>query len=356
MGIAIITGHLGVVGSSVSKILKEKTNLTIVGIDCDLRSKLFSEVEPLNESKWSQREKEIGVDISHNIDIRDQKSVENIFNKLISIDKIELIIHCAAQPSHDWAKSNVLMDFDINARGTIVLCEAMRKFANDSILIFLSTNKVYGDNPNKLPLNEEEHRYELDPKNKFYNGIDETMSIDNCLHSYFGVSKVAADLYVQEYAKNAGLKTIVLRGGCLTGGRHRGAKLHGFLSFLIRTAIEQKNYEIIGYKGKQVRDNLHADDIGALICQIYKNKKLIDISEYNVFNLGGGRKNSVSILEVINILKENFGVKLKYTLEDNPRTGDHIWYITSNKKLNQKFNWEPKITINAIIEDIIKTL
>ena len=163
----------------------------------------------------------------------------------------------------------------------------IKKYAPNSLFIFLSTNKVYGDNPNRLKLLELEERYELSKDHKYYSGIDESMSIDNCLHSYFGVSKVSADLYVQEYSKNAGLKTIVLRGGCLTGGRHRGAKLHGFLSYLIKTAIEGGIYEIIGYKGKQVRDNLHADDIGKLIVLIYNSRNKIDSNEYNVFNLGG---------------------------------------------------------------------
>ena len=354
MGIAIITGHLGVVGSSIAKFLRAETNLTIVGIDCDLRSKLFAEVEPLDRKSWANKEKDIGIDFSFNIDIRNQEEVDKVFKKLLEKDKIELIIHCAAQPSHDWAKSNVLVDFDINARATIILCEAMNNYARESILVFLSTNKVYGDNPNKLPLKELEKRFELSDHHHFYNGINESMSIDNCLHSYFGVSKVAADLYVQEYAKNAGLKTIVLRGGCLTGGRHRGAKLHGFLSYLIKSASRKETYEIIGHKGKQVRDNLHADDIGRLVLKIFKSKKKIKVDEYNVFNLGGGRNNAVSILEVFDILRRDFDVKVDYTINDNARTGDHIWYITSNDKLRQKFDWEPTISISEIIEDIVR--
>ena len=230
MGIAVITGHLGLVGSSVANILKKKSDLTIIGIDCDLRSKLFEEVEPLDIESWSIKESEIGIDRTFNIDIRNETDIFNVFREISQEDKVELIIHCAAQPSHDWAKNNVLVDFDINARSTIILCEAMNNYAKESIFVFLSTNKVYGDNPNKLPLKELESRFELSDQHHFYSGINESMSIDNCLHSYFGVSKVAADLYVQEYAKNAGLKTVVLRGGCLTGGRHRGAKLHGFLS------------------------------------------------------------------------------------------------------------------------------
>ena len=354
MGIAIITGHLGVVGSSIAKVLKSETNLTIVGIDCDLRSKLFEEVEPLDRKSWTDKEKDIGIDFSFNIDIRDQEEVDKVFKKLVEKDKIELIIHCAAQPSHDWAKNNVLVDFDINARATIILCEAMNNYAKESILVFLSTNKVYGDNPNKLPLKELEKDSSYRMIISFFSGINESMSIDNCLHSYFGVSKVAADLYVQEYAKNAGLKTIVLRGGCLTGGRHRGAKLHGFLSYLIKSACRKETYEIIGHKGKQVRDNLHADDIGRLVLKIYKSKKTIKVDEYNVFNMGGGRDNSVSILEVFDILRKDFDVKVDYTISDNARTGDHIWYITSNDKLRQKFDWVPTISISEIIEDIVR--
>lgn len=354
MGFAIITGHLGVVGSSVSKILKQNTGLKIAGIDCDLRSQLFDEVKPLEKDKWKNKEKEIGIDLSFNIDIRDGKEVESVFKNISEKDDIELIIHCAAQPSHDWAKSNVLMDFDINARATIILCESVKKYAPNSLFIFLSTNKVYGDNPNKLNLLELEERYELSKDHKYYSGIDESMSIDNCLHSYFGVSKVSADLYVQEYSKNAGLKTIVLRGGCLTGGRHRGAKLHGFLSYLIKTAIEGGTYEIIGYKGKQVRDNLHADDIGKLIVLIYNLRDEIDSNEYNVFNLGGGRENSVSILEMVRILKEDFDLTLNYNISEKPRTGDHQWYITSYGKIKNKFDWTPSISIYDIIEDILK--
>lgn len=353
MGFAIITGHLGVVGSSVAKILKEHTELKIAGIDCDLRSQLFDEVEPLDKTKWKVKEKEIGIDLSFNIDIRDGKEVDNIFKEISVKDDIDLIIHCAAQPSHDWAKSNVIMDFDINARATIIICEAVKKYASNSLLIFLSTNKVYGNNPNKLPFIEFEERYELPQNHKYFLGIDESMSIDNCLHSYFGVSKVSADLYVQEYAKNAGLKTIVLRGGCLTGGRHRGAKLHGFLSYLIKTAIEGDIYEIIGYKGKQVRDNLHADDIGKLIISIYKSINQINSNENNVFNLGGGRENSVSILEIVRILKQDFSINLNYNVTETPRTGDHQWYITSYAKIKDKFNWMPSISVHEIIEDIL---
>lgn len=355
MGIAIITGHLGLVGSSVANILKQKSNLTIIGIDCDLRSKLFEEVEPLDSNSWTTKEREIGIDKTFNIDIRNEKDVFNVFEEIIKEDKVEIIIHCAAQPSHDWAKNNVLVDFDINARGTIILCEAMKNYAKDSLFIFLSTNKVYGDNPNKLPLIEYENRYEIDNDHVFFDGINETMPIDNCLHSYFGVSKVAADLYVQEYSKNAGLKTIVLRGGCLTGGRHRGAKLHGFLSYLINTALKKETYEIIGYKGKQVRDNLHGDDIGELIYLIFKNKSKINIYDNNVFNLGGGRKNSISILEIVKKLKDEFDLKLNYSLNEKERIGDHIWYITSNKKLKEKFGWEPNISISGIIKDIISS-
>ena len=354
MGIAIITGHLGVVGSSIAKVLKSKTNLTIVGIDCDLRSKLFEEVEPLDSKSWADKEKDIGIDFSFNIDIRNREDVDKVFKKLVEKEKIELIVHCAAQPSHDWAKNNVLVDFDINARATIILCETMNNYAKDSILVFLSTNKVYGDNPNKLPLKELEKRFELSDHHHFYTGIDESMSIDNCLHSYFGVSKVAADLYVQEYAKNAGLKTIVLRGGCLTGGRHRGAKLHGFLSYLIKSSCRKETYEVIGHQGKQVRDNLHADDIGRLVLKIFKSKQKIKVDEYNVFNMGGGRDNAVSILEVFDILRKDFDVQVDYTINDNARTGDHIWYITSNEKLRQKFDWVPKISISEIIEDIVR--
>ncbi|KZR70252.1 CDP-paratose 2-epimerase [Prochlorococcus marinus str. MIT 1313] len=350
---AIVTGSLGLVGSYVSQILSEQS-FYVIGIDCDVRAQLFPDVSFLTHQQINQLNQLSGVDEHHSIDIRDQSSIDTLISQKISDGSLEIIIHCAAQPSHDWASSSPLTDLNINLLGTVYILETLRKFNYSGLFVHLSTNKVYGDIPNSLPLDELDSRYDLNNTHPFYMGIDTSMSIDNSTHSLFGCSKASADLYVQEYSRYFGLKALILRGGCLTGSRHRGAMLHGFLSYLVKTAINKDEYNILGYKGKQVRDNLHAKDIGHLVTSFFLNKANIPSDKYPIIaNLGGGRDNSVSILETIDILSSSFGLKFPYKFVDEPRIGDHQWYISDFSNLSQLFGWKPSLTIHGILEDII---
>ena len=353
MQTAIITGSLGLVGSHVAQVLSQ-LGFRIVGIDCDVRSTLFSDVTPLTQSDINLLNNDSCIDTHYSVDIRNFADLSSVLDKEISGYDVSLIVHCAAQPSHDWASSDPLVDLNINLIGTINLLESLRSYGYQGLFFFLSTNKVYGDTPNKLPLLEELTRYELPLDHVYRDGIDTSMSIDNSLHSLFGCSKASADLYVQEYSRYFGMKCIVLRGGCLTGSRHRGAKLHGFLSYLIKTAVAHNSYTIFGYKGKQVRDNLHATDIGVLISKIYEKTFSTSPPVFPIVaNLGGGRTNSVSVLEVIDILDDSFGLKLDYDISTDARIGDHKWYITNNSTLTENFDWMPSHSIHSIIDDII---
>jgi CDP-paratose 2-epimerase len=353
MSTAIVTGHFGLVGSYVSESLA-KAGYSVIGIDCDIRPKLFHDVSPLSHDDIRFRNDLAGVSAWHNIDIRSTHDLIKLINNISEKNDLKIVVHCAAQPSHDWAARDPIMDMEINVKGTLSVCEALRLIGSDALLVHLSTNKVYGDLPNFLPLMEDEFRYELIPSHVFYHGIDESMSIDQSKHSLFGCSKAAADLYVQEYSRYFGLKALVLRAGCLTGGRHRGAKLHGFLNYLVKSAVRRDIYEVIGYKGKQVRDNLHASDIGSLV--VMAARLIDDGNKFSfplVANLGGGRANSVSILESAILLHEKFGLDLLAKYTDLPRSGDHQWYISDNKLLKQTFGWEPTTTLCDIFEEIL---
>jgi CDP-paratose 2-epimerase len=350
---AIVTGHFGLVGSYVSESLAN-AGYNVIGIDCDIRPKLFADVSPLSHDDIRFRNDLAGVTTWHNIDIRSTSDVIKIISDISEKSDLKIVVHCAAQPSHDWAARDPMMDMEINVKGTLSICEALRLLGSKALLVHLSTNKVYGDLPNYLPLVENEFRYELIPSHKYYDGIDPSMSIDQSKHSLFGCSKAAADLYVQEYSRYFGLNALVLRAGCLTGGRHRGAKLHGFLNYLVKSAVQRNVYEIIGYKGKQVRDNLHARDIGALVV---KAASLIEDGNNFVFplvaNLGGGRSNSISILESAILLQKNFDLELLTEYNDSPRLGDHQWYISDNQLLKQTFSWEPTTTLCEIFDEIL---
>ena len=283
-----------------------------------------------------------------NVDIRNYQSLEKIFK--IYKKNISLIIHCAAQPSHDYGKNFPKIDFDVNASGTLNLLELTKKFCPKSPFIFMSTNKVYGDNPNKLKIIEKKNRYELSKSNKFFKGIDESMSVDDCTHSFFGVSKTYADLIVQEYGKNVGLKTVCFRAGCITGPNHSGAKLHGFLSYLIKKTLSHKKYTIIGYKGKQVRDNLHSYDLINCFWEFYKKPK-----RGAVYNIGGGRFSNCSIIEAIEEIEKLANIKIKKKIIKQNRVGDHVWYITNNKKFKKDYpGWKQKYTTKKIIEELIR--
>jgi len=345
MSIVIITGANGLVGSEAVSFFSKK-KYTVVGIDNNLRKFFFGED---GSTSWIKRKiiKENKNYIHHNIDIRNSQALDKLFKRYKN--NISLIIHCAAQPSHDYGKNYPKIDFNVNATGTLNLLELTKKYCPNSPFIFMSTNKVYGDNPNKLKILEKRTRYELSKKNKFYNGVNEKLSVDDCTHSFFGVSKIYADLIVQEYGRNVGLKTVCFRAGCITGPNHSGAKLHGFLSYLVKQSLLKKEYTILGYKGKQVRDNLHSFDLINCFWEYFKKPK-----RGMVYNIGGGRFSNCSILEAISEIEYIAKIKIKRKFIKQNRIGDHIWYITDNKKFKKDYpNWKQKYNTKKIIKELI---
>ncbi len=345
MSIVIITGANGLVGSEAVSFFSKK-KYKVIGIDNNLRKFFFGED---GSTSWLKKKiiKENKNYLHFNIDIRNSQALEKIFRKYKK--DISLIIHCAAQPSHDYGKNYPKIDFNVNATGTLNLLELTKNFCPNSPFIFMSTNKVYGDNPNKLKLFEKKTRYELLKRDNFYNGINEKLSIDCCTHSFFGVSKTYADLIVQEYGKNVGLKTVCFRAGCITGPNHSGAKLHGFLSYLIKQSLTKKEYTVLGYKGKQVRDNLHSFDLINCFWEYFKKPK-----KGEVYNIGGGRFSNCSILEAISEIENIKKIKIKRKFIKQNRVGDHIWYITDNKKFKKDYpNWKQKYNTKKIIKELI---
>jgi len=347
MSVALITGSAGLVGSEAVKFFCDK-GFDVVGIDNNLRKFFFGKD---GSTSWVKKKlkRDYKNFYNYNTDIRNFNSLEKIFRKYSK--KISLIIHCAAQPSHDYGKNYPTIDFNVNATGTLNLLELTKKFCPESCFIFMSTNKVYGDNPNNLELYETKSRFELKKKNKYYKGINEGFSIDNCIHSFFGVSKTYADLIVQEYGRNVGLKTVSFRGGCITGPNHSGAKLHGFLSYLIKSCILEKKYTLIGYNGKQVRDNLHSNDLINCFWEYYKKP-----SRGEIYNIGGGRYSNCSILEALNLVEQKCNIKIKKKIIKSPRMGDHIWYISDTAKFRSHYpKWKQKYNTEKIIEELIGT-
>jgi CDP-paratose 2-epimerase len=344
MKIAVVTGSAGLIGSESTKALHE-AGFTVVGIDNDLRAYFFGQ-EASTDSTNSELQEKLPNYRPRKVDIRDFEAVKEVFEEFGS--DIELIVHTAAQPSHDWAAKEPFTDFGVNANGTLNLLEATRQICPEAVFIFTSTNKVYGDTPNYLPLVELEERWEIEKSHPFHVGIDESMSIDQCKHSLFGASKVAADVLVQEYGRYFGMKSGVFRGGCLTGPAHAGAELHGFLAYLMKCIVEGRPYRIFGYKGKQVRDNIHAHDLVSAFLHFYENPRVGE-----VYNMGGSRHSNCSMLEAIRIGEELSGKKLDYTyLEDN-RIGDHIWYISDVQKFQNHYpDWSYKYSINDILGEI----
>ncbi len=341
---ALITGSAGLIGSESVKFFSEK-GFEITGIDNDMRSQFFGKEA---STKWNAEllEKKYPGYKHVSMDIRDQKGMDELFSK----EHYDLIIHCAAQPSHDWAAKDPSTDFTVNANGTLNVLENYRKHSPDAVFIFTSTNKVYGDTPNTLPLEEQETRYEMPADNPFYKGIDETMSIDNSKHSLFGVSKAAADLLVQEYGKYFGLKTSVFRGGCLTGPAHSGTELHGFLAYLVKCVITGRKYTIFGYKGKQVRDNIHSYDLVNAFYNTYLHPRTGE-----AYNMGGSRHSNVSMLEAIQKIETLTGKKANVEYVDNNRIGDHIWYISDVSKFKSHYpDWDFKYDIDMILEEECK--
>lgn len=329
MPIAIITGSSGLIGSEASKFFHAK-GFTVVGIDNDMRQYFFGK-----EASTASMESELKASLtnyhSYREDIRDLKVLEKIFSKYN--EDIKLVIHTAAQPSHDWAAKEPFVDFSVNANGTLNLLELTRKYCPKAPFIFTSTNKVYGDRPNYLPLRELDTRWEVDESHKYFTaGIDESMSIDQSKHSLFGASKVAADVLVQEYGRYFGLKTGAFRGGCLTGPTHQGVELHGFLAYLVKCAVTGKPYTIFGHKGKQVRDNIHSVDLINAFWHFYQHP-----GSGEVYNIGGSRHSNVSMLEAIRKIEEISGHKLDYTILDEARIGDHIWYISDVGKFRSHY-------------------
>lgn len=346
MSIAIVSGSAGLIGSEAC-IHFASLGLTVIGIDNDMRSNFFGQEA---STDWNRRrlEKLLGEKYSHkNFDIRDSGTLNKLF-KYYNKDVV-LVIHAAAQPSHDWAAREPLTDFTINANGTFNLLEAVRQHCPDAVFIFTSTNKVYGDTPNHLPLLEFPQRWEIQPGHAFEKGITEGMSVDQCLHSLFGVSKLAADMAVQEYGRYFGMATACFRGGCLTGPAHSGAELHGFLAYLMKSTVCGTAYMVYGYKGKQVRDNIHCEDLVRAFHEYFKNPR-----PGEVYNIGGGRESNCSMLEAIEMSEKIAGRKLNWTYQDQNRAGDHIWWIGSNAKFISHYpNWRITKGVKEILQEIL---
>ena len=341
MKTVIVTGACGLIGSESVRFFAEK-GFHVVGIDNDFRKYFFGDEASTVWQGQELKEKYNNFEL-FSMDIRDSKQIDELFKKYSS--DIDLIIHTAAQPSHDWAAKEPHTDFSINANGTLNLLEATRNFAPKAVFIFTSTNKVYGTNPNNLPLKETETRWEIDSFHPYYRGIDEFMSIDHTKHSLFGASKVAADVLVQEYGQYFGMKTVSFRGGCLTGPGHSGAKLHGFLAYLMKCVVTEETYTIFGYKGKQVRDNIHSYDLVNCFYHFYQNPRAGE-----VYNMGGSRFSNCSMKEAIAISEKIVGKKLSYQYAEDNRIGDHIWYISDVTKFQSHY---PKWKLTKGIEHIL---
>ncbi|MCF6289775.1 MAG: NAD-dependent epimerase/dehydratase family protein [Desulfobacterales bacterium] len=337
----IITGSSGLIGSEAAAYF-DTLGWKVHGVDNNMRADFFG---PDGDTTWNLKRLQASCNnfTHHHLDIRDRGAVL----KLCAEIDYDLMIHAAAQPSHDLAASRAFDDFDVNAVGTLNLLEATRQYRPEAVFCFTSTNKVYGDAPNEIPLQELETRWDY-ARPEDYNGIDENCRIDHCKHSLFGASKVAADIMVQEYGRYFGMKTGCFRGGCLTGSHHSAAELHGFLAYVMRATFEGRKFRIFGYKGKQVRDNLHAYDVCRALHEFYKNPRCGE-----AYNLGGGRENSVSVLEAIDRAEQALAKKLAWTYVDDNRIGDHICYITDLTKLKNHFpDWSVTRSLDDIFEEM----
>jgi CDP-paratose 2-epimerase len=342
--VAIITGSAGLIGSEAVRHFAN-AGMKIVGIDNDMR-KVFFGAEASTHWNLERLRKEVPEYEHHDIDIRDQAAVKALFTRYGK--NISLVIHTAAQPSHDWAAKDPFVDFTVNANGTLNMLQACRECSPDATFIFTSTNKVYGDLPNLLPLREEEKRWEIDPSHPYHKGIAEDMSIDQSKHSLFGASKVAADVLVQEYGRYFGMHTAVFRGGCLTGPNHSGTQLHGFLAYLMKCAATGTPYTIFGYKGKQVRDNIHSSDLIAAFDEVRKDPVVAE-----VYNMGGGRESNCSMLEAIGLCQEITGREMNFKYTDDNRSGDHIWYISDLSKFQARYPaWRIRYDVPRILSEI----
>ncbi len=345
MGVAIVTGSAGLVGSEVTRALVSRGH-DVIGIDNDTRSWLFGPEASTRDSR-KQLITELGLSYRHlDFDIRDRVEIEALFR---DTKDICAIVHTAAQPSHDWAARDPHADFSINAVGTLNLLEATRLYAQNAPFIFTSTNKVYGDTPNSLPLIELDQRWEIDPSHAYAaEGIPESMSIDGTMHSLFGASKVAADVLVQEYGRYFGMKTACFRGGCLTGPGHSGTQLHGFLAYLVKCAATQTPYTVFGYKAKQVRDNIHsADLVEAFLAFLDEPRSAA------VYNIGGGMFSNCSVLEAIATAEKVTGREMQWTYDEQARMGDHIWWVSDLSRFQADYpKWKLRYDVASIIEEI----
>jgi CDP-paratose 2-epimerase len=344
MPIAIVTGSGGLIGSESVRYFVEQ-GFEVIGIDNDMRTRFFGP-EASTRAVSERLEAELNDFRPLDLDIRDGDGVTDVFAR--HAREVELIVHAAAQPSHDWAAGDAQTDFTVNANGTLNLLQAAREHAPDATFVFCSTNKVYGDRPNSLPLVETETRLELPEDHRWYGGIDLEMPIDLCTHSLFGVSKAAADLLVQEYGRYFDMPTVCFRGGCLTGPQHAGAQLHGFLAYLMRCTVTGDRYTIFGYGGKQVRDNIHAHDVVRAFHAFHRAPR-----PAAVYNLGGGRQSNVSMLEAIALCERIAGSELRYTLSERARIGDHRWWISDLDAFRADFpDWELTFGIEDVLRDI----
>ena len=338
----LVTGSSGLIGSETVEYF-DRQGCEVIGIDNNMRSVFFGIA---GDTRWNlARLKGVTKQFMHlALDIRDRAAIEELFRQ----QRFDLIVHCAAQPSHDKARDIPLLDFEVNALGTVILLEATRQHCPEAVFVFLSTNKVYGDAPNELPLKELESRYDY-ARPEDFDGVDETCRIDRTLHSLFGASKAAADLVAQEYGRYFGMKVGVFRGGCLTGPSHSGVELHGFLSHLVKVTLAGGHYSVFGYKGKQVRDNIHSYDVVRAIEEFAANPR-----PGEVYNMGGGRANSVSILEAIARIEQMTSKKLRWDYVEEARKGDHTCYISNLSKFQSHYpNWKIALDLNAILEQLI---
>ena len=344
MSVAIVTGSGGLIGSESVRALVA-AGLDVVGLENDMRARFFG---PEASTAATSAELSATYPEFHHleIDIRDTGAVERVFAEHAA--NIEVVVHTAAQPSHDWAAREPQTDFEVNATGTLNVLEATRGHAPEAPFIFCSTNKVYGDTPNQLPLEEQPTRLELPESHRYYAGIDTSMSIDLSTHSLFGVSKAAADLLVQEYGRYFGLQTVCFRGGCLTGPQHAGARLHGFLAYLMRCTVTGTPYTVLGYGGKQVRDNIHSADLVAAFEAFRADPKT-----GAVYNIGGGRRSNCSMLEAIDACERIAGRELDWSLDEANRIGDHRWWVSDVSGFEADYPaWQPRYGIEEILTEL----
>lgn len=345
MSTVIITGSAGLIGAEAVEFFASQ-GFDVVGVDNDMRRYFFGDEA---STAWSRERLERSHrNYTHvSDDIRDEAAIGRLFARYGKA--VALVIHTAAQPSHDWAAREPFTDFKVNANGTLNLLEASRRYCPEAPFIFTSTNKVYGDTPNKLPLVEHETRWELSGDHPFAaHGIDESIGIDQTLHSLFGASKVAADVLVQEYGRYFGMQTACFRGGCLTGPGHSGAQLHGFLAYLVKCAVTDTPYTVFGYKGKQVRDNIHSADLVNAFWHFFRQPRCGE-----VYNIGGGRFSNCSMLEAIGSVERLTGRSMRWTYTETNRVGDHIWWISDVRRFRSHYpEWRPAYDIGRIIEEI----